>query len=498
MEKKLVFNINVAETRVALLERGRVAEYYVERHHRRGIVGNIYKGKVSRVLPGMQSAFINIGGDRSAFLFGGDVLTQIDGQITINKKVAHHIERKSSFPIEKALSLGQEIMIQVAKEPLGEKGPRVTMLVAIPGRYLVLMPEFETIGISRRISSESGRKRLYDSIERIKPENMGIIARTAAMDVSQDALEKDLLYLKNVWKTIEVKEKKSTAPTLLYQEPDIILKTARDLYSDDVSEIIVDDRQAFDQLQHFLVDTIPGSRDKLKLYDELQPIFDFYGIEMEIATALSKKVWLPSGGHIVIEKTEALTAFDINTGKFVGTKNARETIFKTNIEAVDEIVVQLKIRNIGGIIIIDFIDMEYEDDRDRLYQKLVDGLRNDKARTNVLPISELGLIQMTRKRTRESLEGILKNECPLCKGAKLIESTETSVYEMIRDIERFSAFQQEKSMIQVKAREDIFDWLIHQEHQLFENIKANHNVQFLKIPYHQDSVKLPPYEVIRP
>ena len=345
MIKKLVINCTVSETRIALVEDGRVAELYLERNNRRGIVGNIYKAKVSRVLPGMQSAFINIGGDRSAFLFGGDIITFEGGEAFLNKEFSQQLPT-NRVPIETVLKDGKEILVQVAKEPLGTKGPRVTMLISIPGRYLVLMPEFPNIGISRRIESEESRERLQQTVEEIKPADMGIIVRTAAESTDKETLKKDLEYLLQIWGEIQKKRDSARAPALLYQEPDIILKTTRDLYSEDVSEIIVDDNQAVKQLKHFLCDTIPGADTKLMPYEKENPIFDEYGIEMDIARALSKKVWLPSGGYLIVDQTEALTTFDVNTGKFVGASNAQETILKTNLEAVNEVVYQLRIRNL--------------------------------------------------------------------------------------------------------------------------------------------------------
>ena len=472
MEKRLVINVDASETRIALLEGDRTAELYIENQSSRGMVGNIYKAKVSRVLPGMQSAFVNIGTDRSAFLYVGDVVdddylkkikaiegSDVDPRSTTNKT-----------PIEKILREGQEIMVQVAKEPLGTKGPRVTMLVTIPGRYLVLMPEFDNIGISRRIEDEEKRVFLEELVESIRPQGMGIIVRTAAADVSKEMLEKDLKFLLRIWNDVVGYQQARSAPALLYQEPDIILKTCRDLEAEDVLEIIVDDKQSYDQLEHFIAETPDDvSPRKLRLYGEISSIFDHYGIEIDIAKALSRKVWLPSGGYLVIDHTEALTAFDVNTGTYVGSHNARETILKTNLEAATEMVHQLRLRNLGGIIIVDFIDMEEFSDREQVNSCLEEALRLDKSRTNVLGINELGLVQMTRKRTRESLERSMTEDCPHCAGHGRVLKAQSVVFEMVRDIERH-VLRTGKKRLKVIAREDIIDRLMQEEKQLYQQL----------------------------
>lgn len=488
--KKLIINVGVSETRIVLMEDGRATEFYVERESSVGMVGNIYKAKVSRVLPGMQSAFVNIGGDRSAFLYGGDV---IDDHYLSQLKSSNgrDVDPRSSSnkaPIESILKDGDEVMVQVAKEPLGTKGPRVTMLVTVPGRYLVLMPDFENVGISRRIEDGEVRQKLESIVESIRPKDMGVIVRTAAMEASQEMLEKDLEYLQGVWENVKKNSILRSAPSLLYKEPDLILKTTRDLYAEDVSDIIVDDPQAFSQLKHFLQGLIPGADSKLKLYDNAPPILDYYGVEMDLSRALSRKVWLPSGGYVVVDQTEALTSFDVNTGKFVGSHNARETILKTNIEAAVEVVHQLRLRNLGGIIIIDFIDMDQLDDQKKVNETLEEALKCDKSRTNVLAINELGLVQMTRKRTRESLERILTSECDYCNGTGRVLSNETSVLELARDIERYVLRTSQKS-IHVHTRQDIIDRCQDEERDLFQVLKEKYEISIDftadKVPIHR-------------
>lgn len=470
MDKKLIINVSISETRIALLEGNRTAELYVERQSNLSMVGNIYKAKVGRVLPGIQSAFVNIGSDRSAFLYGGDVLDDTYLK-ELKSNQGRDVDPRSNtnkLPIEKTLKEGDEIMVQVAKEPLGTKGPRVTMLATIPGRYLVLMPDFDAVGISRRIEDTKLRDRLEADVESIRPDNMGLIVRTAAAEAPLEHLKKDLDYIMKVWSNVTENMKKHRAPALLYQEPDIILKTTRDLYSDDVSEIIVDHQQAYSQLNHFLQGVIPGADEKLRFHEHEASVFDFYGIEIDIAKALSRKVWLPSGGYLVIDQTEALTSFDVNTGKYVGSRNAEETILKTNLEAAEEIVAQLRIRNLGGIIIIDFIDMERYDHRQTVNETLETALKADKSRTNVLAINELGLVQMTRKRTHESLERKLTVECPHCSGSGRTLSTESAVLDLARDIERLALRRDAPQKILVTARQDIIDRLQNEEKQYYD------------------------------
>ena len=500
--KQLIINTNVTETRIALIEGGRVAEIFIERHGRKGMVGNIYKGLVARVLPGMQSAFINIGAERSAFLYGGDVVDPIYIESERNRRKTQDKdldprEMMNRTPIEQLLKDGQEILVQVAKEPLGSKGPRVTTLITIPGRYLVLLPDFEHVGISRRIDNETKREELRQKVEQMQPPGFGLIVRTAAELMPDEVLRNDLKFTMNIWNVLQSKKNKVAAPSLLYQEPDLILKTTRDLYSDDVGEIVVDDIDAHSMLQHFLSDTIPGAKAKLKLYAGKEPIFDHYGVELDLARALAKKVWLPSGGYLVIDQTEAMTTFDVNTGKYVGTQNARDTMLKTNLEAVQEVVNQIRLRNMGGILIIDFIDMERQEDRERINLSLEDALKKDKSRTSVLAMNELGLVQMTRKRTSESLERVLTEICPFCSGHGRVFSVETETYNMMRDIERH-VIRTGRKHVSVRVRNDILDYLNHQAHQLKKNLFDLHDitVDFELSELNVEFLKESPYEVI--
>ncbi|MGE0171739.1 MAG: Rne/Rng family ribonuclease [Oligoflexales bacterium] len=494
--KKLIINACIPDTRIALVEDGRLLELYMERSSNKAIVGNIYKATVTRVLPGMQCAFVNIGSAKSAFLYGGDVLDR-NNIPTSRSDSEDDIEFTNRKPIETLIQSGQQITVQVAKEPLGSKGPRVTMVLTLPGQFLVLMPDINNIAVSRRIEDEEVRNRLTKEVEAIKPSSMGVIIRTAAATASPQQLKKDLDFLVKIWESVAEKQHKSSAPTQLYQEPNIILKTARDLYSEDVDEFIVDEKQAYEQLNHFLKDSIPKADFKLTLHDSRNPIFDEYDIEMDVLLALAKKVWLPSGGYIVVEQTEALVSFDVNTGKFVGASDVRETILKTNLEAAQEIANQLRLRNIGGIIIIDFIDMEHEEDRQKVNQKFEQSLKNDKARTNVLSINELGLVQMTRKRISDSLERILTENCAYCNGTSRVNKVETDAYNLTRELDRY-LLQTNKRSVEVKIRQDVLDWILTEEPQLLSYLKEKYSVEiaFRRSPLDKELLSEPSYEIL--
>jgi len=496
--KKLIINANGSEIRIALLEDGQLAQVFIEREKDKGLVGNVYKAKVSRILPGMQSAFVDIGIDRAAFLYGGDVIDPTAERAALREELddAEDFKPQVRTPIEKLLRQGQEIVVQVAKDPIGSKGPRVTMFLAVPGRYVVMLSDTNHIGVSRRIEQASERDRLKKIVSEIKPEDVGVIIRTAAVDIESDAIARDMRYLNETWKMIVSKTSKSKAPSLLYREPELHMKTARDLYAKEVDEILIDNREAADELKSFLTRVIPEASEKVILYEGRNPIFDEYEIEFDIAKALNRKVWLPSGGYLVIDQTEALTSFDVNTGKFVGKLSAKETILKTNLEAVTEIVSQLRLRNIGGIIVLDLIDMEEQGDRDRVYNELESALKADKAKANVLKINELGLIQMTRKRTSESLQRQLTETCPHCDGLGSVRSLETSGFDLIRDIERYCV-RTNATRLKIKIRKDLRDWLLREEQKLFNEICTRNNiaVEFIISALSRDDLTESHYEL---
>ncbi|MGH7830805.1 MAG: Rne/Rng family ribonuclease, partial [Candidatus Binatia bacterium] len=414
MKQDIVINSPPHESRIAIMEDGMLAEFLIERRQERGIAGNIYKGKVARVLPGMQAAFVEIGLDKAAFLHvsdfssgPGDVFPLLAGSedeiVFESPKPAPH----RRLPIERQLSPGQEILVQAAKDPLGMKGARITSHVSLPGRYMVFMPTTRHIGISRRIEDDKERKRLKEIAQSLPTDAGGFILRTASEGRSKREIQRDLSFLTKLWERIQKKSESATAPALIHQDLDLITRTIRDFFTTETHQVFIDDVKEYRRILDFVGQFMPRLKSKIVLYSGTEPIMDHYAVEEKIHKALERKVWLRSGGYITIERTEALTAVDVNTGRFVGKRNQEETVLKTNLEAAQEIVRQLRLRNIGGIIILDFIDMEKAANRKKVYDALKEAIKRDKARTNILKISELGLVEMTRQRSRESLENLL-------------------------------------------------------------------------------------------
>jgi len=445
--KLIVINSAPYETRVATLESGVLVDFLLERGDDRNIIGNIYKGKVIRVLPGMQAAFVDIGMEKAGFLYAGDFVTPRLGFETdeseeedlvedIDIHAARFPQEQFIPPIEGMIRESQHLIVQVAKEPLGTKGARITSHITLPGRYLVLLTWSAHIGISRRIEDPGERERLHEIGERICLDGMGAIVRTAAEGRTEAELKADMDYLVRHWDTIRKKCEAASAPTLIHRELSLSLRAVRDMFTADMDQIVVDSEEEYVRIRDFTSQFFPRLLDQIELYRGSQPIFEHYGVEIELARALDKKVWLKSGGYIVIEQTEALTVIDVNTGKYVGRSSLEETTVKINLEAVKEIVYQLRLRNIGGIITIDFIDMKTEENRDKVYQALVDALRADRSKTTICKISELGLVEMTRKRIRESLSRFLSEPCPYCSGEGIIKSKKTICYEIFREFER--------------------------------------------------------------
>ncbi len=431
----ILINHNPHETRVAALQGNRLVEFYTERSKDKGISGNIYKGKVVRVLPGMQAAFVDIGLDRTAFLHATDVYEMFDEFEEFAKETEEERGRPSRrIPIQEILKEGQEIMVQVAKEPIGSKGARITSHISLPGRHIVFTPTDDHIGISRRIGSEKERRRLREIVVRLRPEGSGFIIRTACEGMRADDIGSDMDFLTKLWGEILRKKGRNSAPCLLYEELDLTLRTIRDIFTADIDKLIIDSREEYERAVKFAEDFLPGLRQNIELYESEDPIFDTHGVEIELTDAIEKKVWLKSGGYIVIDQMEALTAIDVNTGKYVGKKSSEETVLKTNMEAIKEIVYQLKLRNIGGIIVLDLIDMAKASNREKVYNALKEELRSDKARTNILKISELGLVEMTRKRVRESITQLICEPCPYCEGNGMIKSKDTVIMEIYREL----------------------------------------------------------------
>lgn len=438
MGKDLIVNCTGSEVRVALMEGRQLVEFYIERQRERGIVGNIYKGRVARVLPGMQAAFVDIGLERAAFLYVSDVYTSFVGS-TIDDDDDEG-GRKSRVPgdahIEDFVKEGQEILVQISKDPISTKGARITSHVTLPGRYLVFMPTVDHIGISRRIERERERRRLREFVEKNRTPGTGYIVRTVCDDQSTWALKQDMDYLERTWADVKKKWEKQPAPSLLYQDLDLPLRSVRDLFTGDVNRLVIDSEEHYNQILQMVETFMPQSKSQIELHTGADPIFDVTGVDVEINRALGRKVWLKSGGYLIIDQTEALAAIDVNTGKYTGTTNLEETSVKTNLEAVKELVHQLKLRSIGGIIIVDFIDMERESNRERVYKALEEALKEDRAKTQILKISKLGLVEMTRKRVRENLIQTLSEPCSRCEGKGFTKSRATISFDIFRQIRR--------------------------------------------------------------
>ncbi len=452
MQNQLVINAEGPEVRVAVVEEGSLSEFFVERKRDRGLVGNIYRGKVSRVLPGMQCAFVDLGPkvERAAFLYVADVIgsgeerrlfedSETDSDAG-NDAAARGRARKqlAARKIEELLKPGQDIFVQVVKDAIGQKGARVTGYVSLPGRYSVFMPNVDQVGVSRRIGSDKERKRLRDLVNNVRPKGHGFIIRTAAEDSSDDELRDDVDFLARLWSEIMRRCEESRQPGLVYADLDLPLRVVRDLLREDTTEMVIDDEEQYERVHKFTTAFLPRFAARIKRYDSRRPIFDHYHIEPELRQAMQRRVPLKSGGYLIIDQGEALTAIDVNTGSFVnaGSGNLEDTVTVNNLEASEEVARQLRLRNIGGIIVIDFVDMDKEGNRKKVWDAFHKALTRDRARTNVTKISELGLVEMTRKRTRESLVQLLTEPCPTCDGSGVVKSVTTVAYEVLREVRR--------------------------------------------------------------
>ncbi len=454
MSEEILINVTPQETRVAVVENGVLQEVLIERARCRGLVGNIYKGVVCRVLPGMQAAFVDIGLERAAFLHASDIATpEIEGVPTA----------RSGGTINELLREGQELLVQVIKDPLGTKGARLTTHVTIPSRYLVFMPNAGNVGVSQRIEDEAERQRLRAIVtEGAQQEGHGCIVRTAAEGVDADALRADMGFLIRLWHSIRDRAVEARPGSIVHEDLPLGSRVLRDLVGSEVEKVRVDSRETFQRLQGFAAEYVPEVAEKLEYYPGERPIFDLYGIEDEIQKALERKVQLKSGGYLIIDQTEAMTTIDVNTGAYVGHRNLEETIFKTNLEAAQAIARQLRLRNLGGIIIIDFIDMTDEEHKRQVLRALEKSLERDHAKSHISEVSSLGLVQMTRKRTRESLEHVLCETCPTCGGRGSLKTPETVVYEIFREILR-EARQFDAQELLVLASQEVVDLLVDEE-----------------------------------
>jgi len=454
MSKEILINVTPQEIRVAILENGMLHDLYIERSRSRGLVGNVYKGKVVRVLPGMEAAFVDIGLEKAAFLHVSDVA---------RKNKNHNHNHNEAAHVDQVLHEGQSILVQVLKDQLGTKGARLTTNITIPSRYLVFMPNADNIGVSSRIENEEDRVRLKSELlaQEHRLEGAGYILRTAAEAVGKEAIASDIEYLNRLWSNInstaEIK-----AGNIVHKDLPLFLRVLRDMVDEDLDVIRVDSRETYMSMLEFAESYVPEVADFIEHYPGERPVFDLHGVEDEIQKGLERKVQLKSGGYLIIDQTEAMTTVDVNTGAFVGSRNLEETIFKTNLEAAQGIARQLRLRNLGGIVILDFIDMLEEEHKRQVMRALEKALEKDHARTSISEVSSLGLVEMTRKRTRESLEHVLCDTCPTCEGRGSIKTAETVCYEIFRDILR-EARQFDAKELLVLAGQDVVDLLVDEE-----------------------------------
>jgi ribonuclease G len=452
MTKEMIISSNGHQTLVAILEDDLVTEVFVERERQRGAVGNVYKARVSKVLPGMQSAFVDIGLERDGFLYVSDVVNtmerfeQLEGGDDEDEEGGEGQREEGREPrqdakIEDLLREGQEIIVQVAKEPLGTKGARLTSHATLAGRFLVFMPTVDHVGVSRKIESREERARLRGIVRDFREKHGftgGVIIRTAAAGRDEADITGDLAYFQRIWTDVRQRAEKSRAPAVVYREQGLVSKLLRDLLSEDFSAIRVDNEEEYQRVREVVERIMPQLAGRLKLYTKDFPIFEEYGVQAEIDKALRSKVWLNSGGYIVINQTEALVAIDVNTGRYVGKRNGRleDTIVKTNLEAIREIVRQIRLRDLGGIIVLDFIDMEERKNRQKVFQALEQELKRDRSPSKALQVSDFGLIIITRKRVKQSLERVLTEPCPYCSGAGVIKSSATICYEILDELKK--------------------------------------------------------------
>lgn len=473
MPTDIIINAGRHESRIAVLDEGRVVELWIERKRHNTIVGNIYKGRVTKVLPGMQSAFVNVGLDRDAFLYVSDVQEEVEIDDEESDELAleevHQLKVETS--IADLLREGQEVMVQVIKDSIAAKGARVTTHITLPGRFLVYMPTIRHVGVSRRIEEDPERERLKSILEILDSGDGGLIARTAGEGREAEDFQADFDYLSALWDRIRHRAEKQSAPSVVHRDLDLVLRTIRDVLSVDVKSVWIDSVEEYERVVEFLDQIQPRLTGRVRLYSRENPIFDEFGIEPEIEKALRPKVWLKSGGYIVINQTEALVSVDVNTGKFVGKSNLEETVFKANIEAAKEIVRQIRLRDLGGIIVVDFIDMEDPDNRDALFREFESEIRKDRSKTRILQISEFGLIEMTRKRVRQSLERSLTQPCPYCAGTGRISSNLTIMLEIWRQLVKLRDIRETQELV-IRVNSDIYEAVKSDEDHIFDEIEG--------------------------
>ena len=517
VRQRIIINSTHQEARVALLENETLVEIHIERAQQRNVAGNIYLGRVNRVLPGMQAAFIDIGLEKAGFIHASDVfggplppgmldavddqapdtddllsafdLTDPESEPDEEEELPSNVEPKPTrgrrparseprIPLEQKLKENQEILVQVAKDPIGTKGPRLTAHLSLPGRQLVYTPTIAHIGVSRRIADSKERSRLREAVASLRPAEGGFIVRTACEGLTKKEIHDDMKFLLKLWGRITKKREQHAAPTLVHDDMDVVLRIIRDVFTPDINEIIIDNANDYERINEFIATFMPRLTGRVKLHDKQTPLFEHYKIEQQITKALDRRVPLKSGGHIVIDHTEALTAIDVNTGRFVGKRNQEETMLQTNLEAAQVVVEQLRLRNIGGLIIVDFIDMERAANRTKVTETLRTALKKDKTRSNMRKISELGLVQMTRKRTRESLQQQLCAPCDYCDGRGHRRSIPTITYNLIRQLQKEVAVQPHTQAVTVYAHPDVLAFLYKEEEEWLDALETQLNTRF--------------------
>jgi len=480
VKKSIIINADSYETRIAILEDAELVELLVERADHRRHVGDIYKGRVNAVLPGMQAAFVDLGLPKTGFLHASDLAEHLAGLEDLSDLEDNgdrgRRRKAPALKIEDHLKKGQEVLVQITKESIGTKGPRVTQQISLPGRFCVLMPGVDHVGVSRRIEDRAERQRMKAIIHDLKPKGVGIIARTAAEGKGDPEFAADIRHLVKLWQKVDRKAASVRAPALVHRELELTAGLIRDLFTDDIDEVVIDDKDSFSEIQSYLKLVSPELRERVLLYKGQDPIFDAYGIEPQIEKTFERKVWLKKGGYICIDHTEALVAIDVNTGRFTGKKNQEETIFRTNMEAAREIPRQLRLRDIGGIIVCDFIDMEVEANKRAVLEELRAELRKDRARTKAFAVSDLGLIEMTRQRERSSLLHYYTEDCPTCQGLGKVPSHETMLVKLERVMRRVAAIGGQKR-ITVKVAPEVALYFVEQEARRFAELEKRFRIQ---------------------
>jgi ribonuclease E len=487
MSKKMLINVvEPEESRIAILQDHTLEELYIERISRGQIVGNVYKGKVINVEPSLEAAFVDIGFKKNGFLHVSEVAGASPEEAEPGGEVHH---RKENRRIQDLLNPGQEIFVQVTKEALGEKGPSLTTYISLPGRFLVLMPYAKKHGVSRKIVEEEERRRLRQVIEELNPPaNMGLIVRTAGANQTKRELSKDLHYLLRLWKVTEERNKTAPTPSLIYQESDLVTKTIRDIHSSDIQEILVDSEATYEKTRDFLKQIMPKAVKGVKLYKKEEPLFHKFNIEKEIERIIQKKIHLRHGGSLVIEQTEALVAIDVNSGRFKAGADPEETAFRTNMEATKEVVRQIRLRDLGGVIIIDFIDMEVEGHRRAVEKAMLENLRKDRARTKMLKMSRFGIVELTRQRLRPSLRDVLYENCSTCRGTGYTKTVESLSLEVMREIKSVLSHPELKT-IEVEADPRVSQYLLNTKRRQLSELEESYNKRIIINSIQMDGLK---------